>query len=471
MVINFSYKLTERIISQLLSLILTMVLARILDVGNFGLYSFCMIFINLAELFVSDFLSTALMQKKEADRLDYSTLLTTNLVLAGVLYLLIFLTAPLVETVFPRYEGFANVIRILSIRFFFAALHSVQLTYICREMQFRKLLIASVPAAAVASVAAVLCARKGFGVYALVCHSVLSLFLLALFLLPLIGKYPGFKFSKGRLSSLSSFGLHVLNTSILIQSFEHLKSLLIGKSYVSSDLAYYDKGKQYPYLIVSNINASMVSVLFSRLAEKQNDREAFKDLTAAYLRFSSYLIAPIMLGLYAVSEDFILLFLGDKWLPCVPLLKGFCLTYLFYPLHSVNNLASKALGKSDICFRVEVIKKIIEMIFFLIFLNKGLTPLVFALAAASLLNSLIDIYPNVSLCSYSYFEQFRDFGRPVLLSILMALGVCLIGMLELPPVFRLVVKVLTGTALYLLLSLLSGSREFRFILDRLFRHS
>jgi O-antigen/teichoic acid export membrane protein len=170
-----------------------------------------------------------------------------------------------------------------------------------------------------------------------------------------------------------------------------------------------------------------------------------------------------MLELTAVAEPFIHIFLTDKWLPCVPLLQGFCINYLFYPLHSANNQATKALGESRICFRVELIKKAITLIAVLICICFSTKAAVYGLALCSALGCIVDGYPNSLLIDYSLREQIRDFISPFVMSLVMAAAVYFLGWLPIGETLRLFIQVASGVIIYLFLSVITGNKEFRFI--------
>ncbi len=463
MIKNLTWKFSERIITQLISLTVSILLARLLEPSFYGTISVMMAVITIAELFVCDGLATALIQKKDTDELDYSTALSANILLSVVLYFFLFLSFPLFAHVFHIDSHYALIFRVLCLRIFFYSVHSVQQAYIARNMMFRKLFYASFLGTLISSVLAVFLAYSDIGIWTLVFQNLSSIIFVTIILQFIIRRTPAPGFSSERLVSLYQYSSGILKTTLLIQSFEQFLSLLIGRCYSETELAFYDKGKHFPYLVVSNINSSIVSVLFPRLASEQNNTEKMKYLTGQYLRFSSFLICPIMLELTAVAEPFIHIFLTDKWLPCVPLLQGFCINYLFYPLHSANNQATKALGESRICFRVELIKKAITLIAVLICICFSTKAAVYGLALCSALGCIVDGYPNSLLIDYSLREQIRDFISPFVMSLVMAAAVYFLGWLPIGETLRLFIQVASGVIIYLFLSVITGNKEFRFI--------
>ncbi len=464
MIKNIVWRFLERISTQLISLLSSIVLLRLLEPSYFGTISIMLVFIIISELFVCEGLSTALIQKKDADMLDYSTVLIANLAISFILYAFLFCFSPLISKLFGNGStDFVFIFRMLSIRIFFYAVHSVQLAYIAKKMLFQKLFYVSLFSTVISMILTVIIAAKYKNIYSLVFQNLSYIIFMTVILMFSIKERPEIAFSRERFNSLYRFGSKVLQTALLIQSFEQIQSLIIGKHYSDKELAFFDKGKRFPYLIASNTNSSIVSVLFPKMASIQNDREKMKELTRQYLRYQSFFICPILLGLAAVAEPFVHIFLTDKWLPCVPLLQAFCLTYLFYPLHSSNNQATKAMGRSDIGFRVELIKKVITLIIFVFCINHSIQAVAYGMVFSSAIGCFFDGYPNISLFDYSFTEQISDFSKSFLISLVMSVSVYSLSYLPIKGITGFLIQIISGIMIYLFLSVITKNEEFRFI--------
>ena len=205
-------------------------------------------------------------------------------------------------------------------------------------------------------------AYMGFGVWALVAQQVFNATVDTVILWLTVKWRPKAVFSFSRLKGLISYGWKLLVSALLDTVYNNVRQLIIGKMYSSADLAYYNKGKQFPATIITNVNTAIDSVLFPVISAKQDDTKKVKSMTRRAIQTSSFLIWPIVIGLAASAETVVRLLLTDKWLPCVPFLQIFCITYGFWPIHTANLNAIKAVGRSDIFLKLEIIKKVIGVI-------------------------------------------------------------------------------------------------------------
>ena len=466
MIRNITWKMAERLATQLIGFLASVILARLLDPSFFGTITEALIFITIAELICNEGLSIALIQKKQTDELDYSTVLLANLLIAIFLYIILFFTAPLIGRLFNESEvSFVKVFRFLSLRVILSAIHSVQIAYISKQMQFKKLFHTSLVSIVLSSTIGVLLAISNHGIWALVFQNLLYLFLIVFTLAVSIKKMPSLHFSFDRFYSMSPFARRILNTGLLIQGVEQFETFVIGKQYMSSNLAFYDKGKYYPHVIAGNINSSIVAVLFPKLAAYQNDQDKIKYYTKQYIRLTSYLLCPMMFGLAVVAKSFVSIFLTDKWLPCVPLLQAFCMAYISYPLHSANNSAIKALGRSDLILKIEIVKTILGLLIFLATVPISMTVAVYAMAIRSFISFCIEAYPSANLFSYSYKEQINDFITPAIMSLVMAVLITIAFSSIESLLVRMGLQIFFGVVIYLLLSFVTKNKEFYFILN------
>lgn len=463
---NLAWKFGERISAQLISTIVSIILARLLEPSHYGTVSIVMIFITLANVFVSDGLGSALIQKKDADETDFFSVLYFNIGFSCVLYTLLFFAAPFISKFYgPEYEILTPVLRVLGLRIILTAVNSTQQAYISKKMMFRKFFIATLGGTLSSAVVGIAMAYGGYGVWALVAQYLVSTVVSTITLSLVIGKRPRLLFSFDRVKSLIPYGIRILGTGLLITGYQELRSLIIGKKYSSADLAYYDKGRSFPLLIVNNLNSSIAAVLFPKMSEEQDDRQKIKATTRNSIRFSALILCPMMLGLAAVSDSFVRLLLTEKWLPCVPLMQLFCIIYLFQPIHTANMQAIKAMGRSDIYLRLEIVKKAVELVVLLVTMWISVDAMVIGMAVCATLFVFVNAYPNIKLLDYSIREQLADILPPVVISLIMEAAVVAVGLLPLPVVIKLIVQVLAGAILYFAMTILTRNREMKQLLQ------
>lgn len=463
---NLSWKFAERIAAQLVTVIVSVILARMLTPQDYGIIAIVTIFITFANVFVSDGFGSALIQKKEVDALDYSSVLYFNIIFSTVLYVILFFCAPLIASFYgDEYAILTPVLRVLGLRIIVSAVNSVQQAYVSRKMIFKKFFWSTLTGTLISAIVGIAMAYLGFGVWALVGQYLTNTTVDTVTLALSLRKKPILAFSFDRLKGMIGYGSKILGTSLLITGYQELRALIIGKMYSSEDLAYYDKGRQFPNLIVTNINTSIGAVLFPKMAQEQNDKTRIREITRKSIRFSSYLMCPLMLGLAAVAEPFVKIVLTDQWLPCVTLLQIFCVIYLFQPIHTANMQAIKAIGRSDVYLKLEIVKKVIELAVLLIVMWIGVEAIVISMAILTTAFTFVNAYPNKKLLNYSFKQQMGDILPPVCMSLVMAIIVYFFGKIPMNAYVSFGAQIVLGIIVYFVLSFITKNSELKYFID------
>lgn len=461
---NIFWKFAERVSAQFISVVVSIVLARLLEPTQFGLIAMVLVFIALADTLIVGSFSDALIQKKKADDLDFSSVLCFNVGFSVCLYIILFFSAPLISSFYgEKYVLLTPVLRVLGLRILVSAVSAVQSAYVSRNMIFKKYFVATITATLASAVVGIVMAYLGYGVWALVAQQLVST-IVSTFTLNRVVKFKlSMKCSYARLKELIPYGSRVLATSLLITVFSELRALIIGKLYTPANLAYFDRGRQFPNLFVSNINTSIGAVLFPKMASQQDNVELVKQTTRRSIRFASYIMAPLMLGLAAAADPFVRLILTEKWIGCVPLLQLFCVFYLFQPVHTANIQAIKAIGRSDITLKLEFIKKTIEIITLLCVMKISVEAIVVNMAVLTTLFTFVNAYPNIKLLKYTLKEQIYDISPSIGISLVMALLMYIVNFLSLSPVLTLVLQAVVGILSYVILSVITRNAEYQFV--------
>lgn len=461
---NFFWRFFERCGAQGVTFIVSIVLARLLDPTVYGTVALVTVFTTILQVFVDSGLGNALIQKKNADDLDFSSVFWFNLVVCAVLYMGMFFAAPLIARFYNAPE-LTSVVRVVSLIVVISGVKNVQQAYVSRNMLFKRFFYATLGGTVGAAVIGIWMAWVGFGVWALVAQMLFNLFVDTIILWITVKWRPKFIFSWQRLKGLFSFGWKLLVSSLLETVYNDLRQLIIGKLYTSEDLAQYNRGKQFPHLIVTNINTSIDSVLLPTMSAEQDSCERVRAMTRRAIRISTYLMTPLMVGLAVCAEPIIDLVLTEKWLPCVPYLRIFCFTYAFYPIHTANLNAIKAMGRSDLFMRLEIIKKIVGLIALLSTMWFGVMPMAYSLLATSIFSQIINSWPNRKLLAYSYLEQLKDILPSLCLAVFMGVCVYLIPFIGLHDILTLLIQVPLGAVIYIVGSKLLRLESFSYILS------
>lgn len=463
---NFLWRLAERFGAQGVAFVVSIVLARLLAPEAYGTIALVTVFTQILNVFIDSGFGNALIQKKDADDLDFSTVFYFNIAICVLLYLGMFLAAPLIAK-FYNDASLTPVVRVLSLTLIISGVKNVQQAYVSRTMQFKRFFCATLGGTIGAAVIGIAMAYFGFGVWALVAQQIFNATVDTLILWITVKWRPKWMFSWQRLKGLFSFGWKLLASSLLDTVYSDLRQLIIGKMYTKTDLAQYNRGKQLPDLLVNNIDTSINSVLLPAMSQVQDNPERVKNMTRRAMKTSTYVIAPVMMGLAFTAESVIHLILTEKWLPCVPFLRIFCITYMFYPVNTTNLNAIKAMGRSDLFLKLETIKKVIGLIVLLGTMWFGVMAMAYSLLFTSITSQIINSWPNKKLLDYSYPEQIRDILPGILLAVFMGCCVYPVKWIGFSDLLTLFIQVVMGACVYIGGSALLKLEGFRYLWEQL----
>lgn len=446
------WKFLERSVYQVINFVVTLILARLLSPDEYGLVAIVISIIAILQVFVDSGMGIALIQKKEVTEIDYSTVFITNLITSIILYGIMFLTAPLISVFYNK--DLTDIIRILSLMIIIFAVKNIYQSYIIRNMMFKKAFFASLFGIVVGGGAGIFLAFKHFGVWALVFQQIICEIICTISFMISVKWKPHIGFSFTNFRRIFNFGWKLLLSSLIDTVYNNIRQLLIGKFFSGKDLAYYSKGEQFPSVIVNNINISMNTVLLPVMSQHQDSREEVKNVARKIIRTSSYLIWPMMVGLYVVADELVIMLLTESWMGITPFIRIFCIMYAFQPLQTTNLNVMKSLNRPDLCLKLEIIKKSVAIIIVVFSLAFG----VFGVALGSLVYcifaTIINAFPNKYLINYTYFEQIKDICPFILLSLVMGAIVSCVNLLKLSSSVILIIQIIIGICSYVCLSFL-----------------
>ena len=482
----------EKLGGEAVSLVVSIVLARLLGPEAYGIIPLITVFTSILGVIVQSGFGSALIQKKDATNTDFSTVFYFQLALSSVLYLGMFFAAPFISDFYNNPE-MTSMVRILSLTLIIGAVNNVQHAYVSKTMQFKKYFFASFTGTVLSGVVGIVLAftiinvtgNPIYGAWALVAQKLTDHIIDTIFLWFTVKWRPKLTFSLKRLKSLYSYGWKILLSTFIDTLYKNLNTLIIGKVYTSTDLAYYNKGNTYPKLIMHNLNTSIQHVLFPAMSNHQHDIGKVKSMARRAMKTSSYLVFPAMMGFAAVGYSIIYLLLGDAWLPAVPFLWIACFNFAMWPIHTTNLQAIQAMGRGGSFLIAEIIKKISN----LIFLGAGIwiamslafettTDSVVVIALSSIFAEIVCVFvnalPNKKIINYSLKEQFADIIPAFFLSLFM--GICIFPINYLPlsafisneglaVTIKLLIQIVCGITIYVLTSRIFKVDSFKYILS------
>ena len=461
---NFLWRFMERCGAQGVTFIVSIVLARRLGPEVYGTVAIVSIFMLVMQVFVDSGMGNALIQKKDADDLDFSSVFWFNIAMCSFLYLIMFIAAPFIASFYDMPE-LTPVVRVLSLMLVISGMKNVQQAYVSRHMMFRIFFFSTLGGTITAAAVGIAMAYMGFGVWALVAQMLVNAAADTTILWITVKWRPKRMFSLSRLKGLFSYGWKLLISAVLDTVYNELRQLIIGKMYTKSDLAQYNQGQKFPQFIVTNINTSIDSVLLPTMSKAQDDPAAVRSMTRRAIKTSTFIIMPFMVGLAVCAEPAIRLIITDKWLPCVPFLRIFCFSYAFYPIHTANLNAIKAMGRSDLFLILEILKKIVGLVAIVSTMWISVMAMAYSLFFTSIICQMINAWPNKKLLGYSYFNQFMDMLPQIAMSLGMGAIVYCVQLLGLSDILTLCIQIPLGGFIYWALSKAFHVESYTYVID------
>lgn len=460
------WKLLERFLAQFVSMIVSIILARMLMPEDYSVVSIVNIFFAFCNILISGGFNTALIQKKDSDIIDYSSVLCISLIIAFIMYIIMFYAAPSISNLYNK-TILVPLIRVMSITFFISAYKGVVCAQVSSKLQFKNFFISTIIGTVVSAFMGIIMAMNGFGPWSLVAQQMSNSALDSL-ILTITTKFK-FKIliSFNRIKKLFSYGWKIFVASIISVIYDEIRPLIVGVKFTPVNLSYYNKGRSFPLIVNSSLSDTISAVLFPVMCKFQDNKQNMLSVTRRYMKVSSYLIFPSLLGFFAVSDNFVRVVLTDKWLPASPYIKIFCVSFMFNIIQNGNLQVIRASGRSDIFLKLEIAKKISYFVVIALFLIYAPSPHMLAISeiACGIIATLINTNPTRRLFAYTYKLQIADLFPNVLISIIMCIAVSLMDNLFSSAILSLIVQIISGGLIYIILSIITKNRSFYYLLS------
>ncbi len=424
------WSIVDKFVIVIFQLLFEIVLARLLLPSDYGVVAMVTVFIAIAQVFVDGGFMNALIQKQNRTEEDYSTVFYFNIIIAVIIYLMLFFMAPSIA-IFYQVSVLNDVIKIIGINLILNAITIVYRTRLSVALNFKKQAVISVLSVIISGVTGIVMAYKGFGVWALVWQSVLFYGINAVLLMISSHWFPKFCFSMESFKALFGFGSKLLTAGILQNIYTNLYSLLIGKVFSSANLGLYVKANQftmYPSSVATNM---LQRVLYPYLSSYQDDNPKLVLLNKQYYMSVAMLYFPLFIGLAVLAKPFVLLLLSDKWIELVPLVRILAIAFLIFPFININMYIFQIKGLSSRFLWIEILTKITGFAILFWTLRYNVTIMCFGILFNHLIQWLISSYYSDKVLGIRIFTQIRDLIPIMMVSIVIAAIVyLLIGTVE-----------------------------------------
>lgn len=461
---GFFWSAIERFSIQGISLILSIIIARIVSPDAYGLIVMIQVFLSFSQLFIDSGFANALIQKKDRNEIDYCTVFIFNFIVALSLYFLLFFTAPLIAG-FYNEPRLISITRVISLNLIFSSLSIVQKTRLTINLDFKTQTKAGLIAVIISGTIGIICAYSGLEVWALVIQGIINQFMISLALMFFSRWRPRLVFSYSSFKRLFSFGSKLMLSNVLTSIIININSLAIGKKYTAADLAYYNRGfslSQFPSVNISDV---LNRIIYPVLTEKQNNIKELKESYLQYLHLSHYIVLPLM-GLMAVlAKPLIIVVLTPKWLDAVPYLQIFCINFMLYPIMQQASNPVAAIGHSGILLKYQFVKRGVSLAILLYTLSISIKAICWGMVVGSIFEALVDII----ICRKEIGLGIREHLKSQLDVIFSVLIVCTVtfliaGIIEVP-IIKLIVGGGVGVLLYIGLTFLFNMNEKSYLLQ------
>lgn len=455
----------ERLLNQGVSVLVTIILARLLLPEDYGIISIVTVFITVCDALVVGGFSDTLIQKKDADQRDFSTMFWFTLILGCILYGVVYAAAPWVEHFFNDTPMVCSTLRVMAIRLPINAVQSIQSALISKRMEYRYFFFATLLGTLISAVLGISLAYNGYGVWALVAQFLSSSIIGTMCIWFTYGWRPDWTIDRSRLKALYSKGWKMQCSSLIASLYGELESICIGRKYTTADLAYYDKGKQFPKLIMQNVQLAIGKVMLSAFSEENDNKAVMKAMARRSVKLSVFVLTPLLLGMIACAEELVSLVLTEKWMPAVPFLRMVSLYYLLQPMMVLNKQIVIASGETKLYLQMEIIKKAIgiTLLFAAITMSNSVLMITVASFVTQCIGLLIQSFPLGRLIDYPLREQIGDYLPIQMNALIMFLIVLGIGFIPLGLGLKLLLKVLVGIVVYVSVSLVTKNESFLYL--------
>ncbi|MGC6431430.1 MAG: lipopolysaccharide biosynthesis protein [Jejuia sp.] len=407
----------EKLSIQIIQFLVGVLLARILTPEDFGVVSIIMALLIIIQNIIEGGFSQALIQKKERTNIDLSTVFYLNIFLGFVLYIALYFLAPAIS-IFYNLPSLTDFIRVLGLNIILYSFIIVDVTVCTFKNNFKIQAKFSLVASLVSGSFALFFAYLGFGTWALIFQSLIFYFALTIQYWFFSGWRPQKTFSKNSIYELFNFGSKLLVTNLIHTLYTQLNAILIGRFFSVKSLGYYSTAEKFGSLPLGNLILAFQKVSFPKLAEAQNDSTELKDITRNYVKKMSIIVFFVFLQLAAIAKPLILFVIGDKWSNSIIFLQLISLGFLFDHIFAINLNLIKAVGKSNLILKLELIKKGISVVILLVMMYYyGIIGLCLAKAIYAQIGFYINAYYSGKFFNYGYYQQWGDIYKYLLIAI------------------------------------------------------
>lgn len=458
-----SWSLAGKILQNAGQFVIGIIMARLLTPAEYGLVAMATVFIAMSYTFVDSGFGIALIQRKEINNADLSTVFYTNLVISSLVFLAFFWGAPLIAMFYAE-PKLVELVRVLSVLLLLYALSIVQNALLIRDLRFKFRTTIEFSSQIISGAVGIYLAYRGYGVWALVWKTLINQLLINLQLWLRNKWVPGFEFSIKALKEMFGFGSKFLLSSILEKIHKQITTLVIGKFYPAAELGLYNRADQFQKLPSQVISGSILSFVLPVFSKMQDNPLRLRSALKKVVQIIMFLNIPAMIWLAIAAHPLILVLLGEKWIASVDYLQLLVFAGILYPMHMINVQALTALGRSDLFLKIEILKKLLSVPVVLIAIFSGIKPMIIAMIVTSVIALFINTFYTGKLIGFGFFKQIAALKNTLLTTILLCMVILVISyfavQFSLTPLIHLTLLALGGLVTFVGTGVLFNLYEF-----------
>lgn len=400
------------------------VMARLLSPSDYGITALPGVFLAIAAVFQDSGMAGALIRKPEIEEKDYSTLFLYSIGMGILMYAALFFASPYIASYFET-PVLIPLVRVTALTFLWGPITTVQYVILKRKLDFKTPTKISIATKIFSAIVGITMAYMGYGLWALVISGVLSGFLNLILIVWAVRWYPRTGWSNESFKYLWGYGNKMLASSLLETAYSNITPLFVAKYYSPADLGVYNRARNYAIMPSQNVTGVIQNVTFPVLSKMQDDDESLARNYRRMLKTTAFVVFPLMMLLAGLARPLIITMITAKWEACIILLQLLCFSLMWYPIHSINLNLLQVKGRTDLFFRLEVIKKIIGLSILVVTLPLGLVVFCIGGIISSLVCLAVNTYYTGKLINVGYLKQMRDLFPTLLLSLVL-FGVILV---------------------------------------------
>ena len=446
-----SWSFVDSISSQGITFLVGLVLARLLTPEDYSLLGIILIFVSVFNSIVDSGFSNALIRKNNATDADYNTVFVSNLGISIILCAALFFLSPLIAAFFDR-PPLTGLLKVMSFIIIINAFAIIQRTILVKKIDFKTQTKVSIISSVSSGIVGIYMAVSGYGVWSLVGQQLSRQGLNTLFLWIYSKWYPRFQFSLRSFQELFGFGWKLLVSGMIATIWRELYLVVIGKFYAPATLGQYTRAQQFASIFSSNLTSVIQRVSYPILSSIQDDKTRLKDAYKRIIKVSMLPTFVLMIGMAGCAKSMIQVMVGDQWLPAVPFLQIICFQMMLYPLHSLNLNMLQVEGRSDLFLRLEIIKKILDIIPVLFGIFVGIYWMLIGSVFTGMASYYLNAYYSGPMIGYSIREQIMDILPSFGIALLMGLTVYGMSFIPISPFLLFPIQIVVGSTIAIAIS-------------------